>query len=115
MDYIKYIDINFDTIYYLIDILVQHSCLTIDEIKYLINIIDIKTLLNYNDLPNDFIDEYIIPKITEDDDINMNTIYIKPTLFKEKCSFNFKDVKLLIDKLYKENKLTNEQKILLKL
>ena len=49
------------------DILVQKGILTEDKIIKIIDLVDIKKVVKYNKLSQEFIDKYIIPRIDYDD------------------------------------------------
>lgn len=107
----QYFKVDFYTVCNITDILVKHAVLSLDEIKYLINIINLEDLLKYNNLPNDFINEYILPRLT----YKIKNIYDKPLLYREKTIFSFKDIKYMIDYLNVTNKLSEKQRKLFNL
>jgi hypothetical protein len=61
---------------YYIDVLIQKGELTENELVKIINMVDIKKLVKNNILSDDFINNYIVPRINENDydDISINDI-----------------------------------------
>jgi hypothetical protein len=49
------------------DILVQQGNLSEEQLKLIIDLVDIKKIVKYNKLSNKFIEDYIIPRIDYDD------------------------------------------------
>jgi hypothetical protein len=49
------------------DILIQKGELTEDKLIMIIDLVDIKKVVKYNKLSQEFIDKYIIPRIDYDD------------------------------------------------
>jgi hypothetical protein len=58
---------NWNYLLSIADILVQQGTLKEEELKNIITIVDIKKIVKYNKLSQEFIDEYIIPRIDYDD------------------------------------------------
>jgi hypothetical protein len=58
---------NWNGILYYADVLIQKGILKEDEIKKIIDIVDIKKIVKYNKLSDKFIEKYIIPRIDLDD------------------------------------------------
>jgi hypothetical protein len=49
------------------DVIIQKGCLNEDQIASIIDILDIKKVVKFNKLSQEFIDKYIIPRIDYDD------------------------------------------------
>ncbi len=64
MDTSKY---TWNGLLFYIDILVQKGCLTESQLEKIIDMTDIKKVVKNNELSNDFINKYIIPRIDYDD------------------------------------------------
>ena len=58
---------NWNTLLFTADILVQRGELSEEQLKIIIDIVDIKKVVKFNKLSEDFINKYIIPRIDYDD------------------------------------------------
>ena len=58
---------TWNTLLFTADILVQKGILSEDELIKIIDLVDIKKVVKYNKLSQEFIDKYIIPRIDYDD------------------------------------------------
>ena len=61
---IKY---NWNQLLFTADILVQQGGLSEEQLSKIIDIVDIKKIVKFNKLSNQFIEKYIIPRIDYDD------------------------------------------------
>jgi hypothetical protein len=58
---------TWNNLLFMADILVQKGCLDEDQLTLIVDLVDIKKIVKYNKLSNDFIEKYIIPRIDYDD------------------------------------------------
>jgi hypothetical protein len=59
---------NWNSLLFIADVLIQKGELTEDQIKKIIDIIDLKKLIKYNKLSDNFINKILKPKIEEEYD-----------------------------------------------
>ena len=57
---------NWNLLLFIADVLIQKGELTEDQIKKIIDIIDLKHLIKYNNLSDNFINNILKPKIEEE-------------------------------------------------
>ena len=58
---------NWNNLLFMVDILVQQGTLNEEQLKMVIDLVNIKKIVKYNKLSKDFIEKYIIPRIDFDD------------------------------------------------
>lgn len=58
---------TWNNLLFMADILAQKGCLNEDQLSIIVDLVDIKKIVKYNKLSNDFIEKYIIPRIDYDD------------------------------------------------
>ena len=60
-------NLEWNNLLYTADNLVQRGCLSEDQLIRIIDLVDIKKIVKFNKLSQEFIEEYIIPRIDYDD------------------------------------------------
>jgi hypothetical protein len=66
MDTSKY---TWNSLLFNADILVQKGCLNENQLKKIIDIVDIEKVVKFNKLTNNFIEQYVKPRIEKNDDV----------------------------------------------
>ena len=58
---------TWNNLLFMADILVQKGCLDENQLSLIVDLVDIKKIVKFNKLSQEFIDKYIIPRIDYND------------------------------------------------